>query len=84
MITVTPVAGKNTIKWGAVAGADYYVVYWRDKSSGDWSAWTTSEHVAELSYVHAGVQKGVECQYRVRASNGVWSEYSAKRSVVAK
>ncbi len=84
VISVTATTGKNTVKWNAVTGADYYVVYWRDKSSGDWSAWTASEQVTGLSYAHNGVMRGVEYQYRVRAANGVWSEYSNRVSVKAK
>ena len=83
VIKVKASAGKNTVSWAAVTGAKYYVVYWRDNSSGDWSAWTMSGSVTQTSFDHTSVMSGVEYQYRVRASNGVWSDYSNKKSVIA-
>ena len=84
VIKVSTAVGKNTVTWNAVSGAKYYVVYWRDKASGDWSAWTMSSPVTTgTSYVHKSITSGVEYQYRVRANNGVWSEYSNKKTVIA-
>ena len=83
VITVDATSGKNTVSWTAVKGAKTYVVYWRDKSSGDWGDWITVE-VQTTSYVHDSVVKGVEYQYRVRASNGLLSEYSNRFAVKAK
>ena len=82
VITVTAAAGKNTVKWSGVKGAKSYIVYWRDKASGDWSDWSTTE-IQTTSFNHKNVTSGVEYQYRVRASNGLMSEYSNRVAVKA-
>ncbi len=82
VITVTATAGKNTVSWAAVKGAKTYVVYWRTNNGGVWSDWATVE-VQTTSYIHKPVTKGVIYQYRVRASNGLLSEYSNRVAVKA-
>ena len=82
-INVTATAGKNTVTWSTVAGAKFYVVYWRDNSSGEWGSWSSSSIQTGTNFVHTGVTKGLEYQYRVRGSNGVWGEYSTKKTVIA-
>ena len=82
VIMVTASTGKNMVKWSAVAGARTYIVYWRNKASGDWSDWSTTE-IQTTSYNHKNVTNGVEYQYRVRANNGLMSEYSNRIAVKA-
>lgn len=80
-VTATFASGKVTVKWNAVSGASKYALYRREYGSS-WSSWTAvSTSLTGTSYTDGSVAVGKVYQYRMKAYNGTWSDYSASAEV---
>lgn len=80
--TAAAAAGKVTVSWTAVTGAEKYSVCRRTYSGSTWSTWETLATVTTPGYVDTAVTAGTKYQYRGAAWNsGGWSSYSSSVTV---
>lgn len=82
-LTAVYVSGKVNVNWNTVSDATKYGLY-RREYHGSWSTWSPVEDsMTGTSVIDGSVVAGTEYQYRVRAYNGIWGDYSAPVNVKA-
>ncbi len=73
-----------SLSWNSVYGATKYALYRREYGDS-WSSWSpVKTSLTGTSYTDGSVVAGTKYQYRIKAYNGVWGDYSTAVTVTVK